>query len=196
MIVDMDTAAETTGLVRDARAGSREAFARLVRLNQELVRTFLCRRLSSIDAADDLAQEVFLVAFRRIEEYRGDAPFSHWLLGIARNQALEFLRRESRRNRHVVEAGLAQWHAEQLSEPSQNGAEHERTLSALRDCIQALPPQSRSVVDRFYFESQPAESIAGQLDKKPGAVRMMLLRIRRALGDCVSSKLQSGEAEL
>ncbi len=191
----MNSTAETARIVLDAKEGSREAFAQLVRLHQQPVRTFLYRYLPRADVADDLSQEVFLVAFRRIGEFRGDATFSSWLLGIARNLALEYLRRESRRKRRDVESVVARWQADRLDEGGLDAVEHERTLSALRDCIDALPRTSRWVVERFYFENRTAESLARQMDKTAGAVRMLLLRIRGALGDCVEGKLRGRESE-
>jgi len=73
-----------------ARVLSREdqhAFAELVRRYQSPVRTFLAR-MARGDAhlADDLAQETFLKAWRKLHTYRGTARFSTWLFGIAYNK--------------------------------------------------------------------------------------------------------------
>src|SRR6201996_6937105 len=72
------------GLVRGAAAGDAAAFGALVREHQSRVRGFL-RRLTRGDAAlaDDLAQETFLEAFRKIAQYRGEGSFGGWLCGIA-----------------------------------------------------------------------------------------------------------------
>ncbi len=192
----MEFAAETTGLIQEAKDGSREAFAQLVRLSHTSVRTYVARYLGNDPAVDDLAQEVFLVAFRRITEYRGDAPFVAWLLGIARNQALAHLRSESRRRRREQQAfisALAEWQAQRLTEPGLAPDDHERRVEALQSCVERLPSASRQVVDLFYFESQTTESIARRIGKNSGAVRMMLLRIRRALANCVAAKLGGAE---
>ncbi len=71
-------------LARLAAAGDTAAFGALVRTHQSKVRGFL-RRLTRADAAlaDDLAQETFLEAHRKIVQYRGDGSFGSWLCGIA-----------------------------------------------------------------------------------------------------------------
>src|ERR1700743_3228931 len=71
------------GLVRDAAAGDAAAFGALVREHQSKVRGFL-RRLTRGDhaLADDLAQETFLEAWRKIAQYRGDGTFAGWLTRI------------------------------------------------------------------------------------------------------------------
>src|ERR1700749_1899063 len=73
------------GLLREAAAGDAAAFGALVREHQSKVRGFL-RRLTKGDTAlaDDLAQETFLEAWRKIAQYRGEGSFNGWLCGIAR----------------------------------------------------------------------------------------------------------------
>jgi RNA polymerase sigma factor (sigma-70 family) len=74
----------------------RDAFEQLVRRHQGLVRAQL-RRLVRGDeaAADDLAQEVFLLAWRKLDQFRGDARFSTWLYQIAYSCFLQAVRRKS-----------------------------------------------------------------------------------------------------
>ncbi|MFZ5608055.1 MAG: RNA polymerase sigma factor [Pseudomonadota bacterium] len=75
-----------------------QAFARLVALYQAPVRGFL-RRLAGGDAAlaDDLAQETFLAAYRKIHSFRGEGRFQGWLMRIAYNAFLQDRRRPVRR---------------------------------------------------------------------------------------------------
>ena len=196
MIMCMEIADDTAGLVQQAKNGSRRAFTDLVRQHHATVRSYLARYLRDGAAADDLAQEVFLAAFRQLDEYRASAAFSAWLLGIARNQARSFLRDEVRRRRRVkkfAQAALAEWQAERLDTMAAAGDQHEQSLAALRSCIDQLPGESKSIVDQFYFGSKSAEAIASKTNKNSGAVRMMLMRIRRALGKCVTAKLRHGE---
>ena len=198
MIIPMEMAEDTVSLVEQAKDGSRSAFTQLVRLHQAGVRSYLGRFLRDFHLADDLAQEVFLVAFRQLEDYQGSASFQSWLIGIARNRARMYLRgevRRRRRNQQFFEAALAQWQAGRLEDDSQVEEDQERVLVALRSCIEGLPEGSRTVVDRYYFQKQTTDSIAQMLSKKVGAVRMMLMRIRNALKDCVASKMNRLEAE-
>ena len=71
-------------LAQLAAAGDTAAFGSLVRIHQSKVRGFL-RRLTRGDAAlaDDLAQETFLEAHRKVAQYRGEGSFGSWLCGIA-----------------------------------------------------------------------------------------------------------------
>lgn len=78
---------------RAVRDADPRAFEQLVRRHQGIVRAQL-RRLLGHDAAlaDDLAQETFVLAWRRLDRFRGDARFATWLYRIAHNCFLQFLR--------------------------------------------------------------------------------------------------------
>ncbi len=84
-------------IARVLAAGDPNAFGELVRRYQSPVRAFL-RRLTRGDAAlaDDLAQETFLRAWRKLETFRAEARFSTWLFGIAVNEFRARLRRDRR----------------------------------------------------------------------------------------------------
>ena len=181
-------------LLRQAVSGSREAFGQLVRMHQAAVRWFLVRELRDPAAADDLAQEVFLAAYQNLAACRGKAGLRGWLLGIARNMAVQHVRGETRRRareRGPLATKMAQWRMEQLVQDSEEEEEYESMLLALRRCVELLPPESRRVVEEHYFQHQSAEAIAQQQGRTAGSVRMMLLRVRKALADCMRKKLKA-----
>jgi RNA polymerase sigma-70 factor (ECF subfamily) len=186
-------ASEEVVLLRQAASGSREAFAELVRLHQAAVRWFLVRGLRDPAAADDLAQDVFLAAYQNLAKCRNEDGLRAWLLGIARNMARQHVRGESRRRareRGPLAAQMAQWRMERLEQNPDEELEYERKLAALRGCVQRLPPDSRRVVEEHYFQRQSAEAIAKQQGRTAGSVRMLLLRLRKALAECIRKKLE------
>ncbi|MCX6568750.1 MAG: sigma-70 family RNA polymerase sigma factor [Candidatus Aminicenantes bacterium] len=83
-------------LVEDARRGSREAFAGLVRLHERRVYGLVYRLAGNHADAADLAQEVFLTAWRSIASFRRGSSFYTWLYRIAVNTSLTFLRKRRR----------------------------------------------------------------------------------------------------
>ena len=165
----------------------------LVRLHQAAVRWCLVRYVRDPATADDLAQEVFLAAYRNLATCRSAGSLRGWLLGIARNMAIQHVRTESRRRlreRGPLATQLAQWRIEQLEQDPEDGLDHERKLETLRHCVEHLAPESRRVVEEHYFHRQTVESIAQRQGRGAGAVRMMLLRIRKALGECIRKNLR------
>src|SRR5687768_15639796 len=86
-------------LVERSKAGDRQAFARLVAVHQGRVRAYIGRYLRWSDLVDDLAQDVFLAAYRSLPDYDSAAPLNLWLLGIARHRVLRHLRSDTRARR-------------------------------------------------------------------------------------------------
>src|SRR6185369_1636266 len=72
-------------LVRAARQGSWPAFAELVRRHQDAVRACLAVRMDLPHEAEDLAQEAFVTAFRKLDDFDVDRPFGPWVRSIAFN---------------------------------------------------------------------------------------------------------------
>jgi RNA polymerase sigma-70 factor, ECF subfamily len=182
--------------LEQARAGSHEAFAELVRRHHRLVRVFLARFVRAPEAVDDLAQEVFLSAYRSLDDFDRRASWQTWLLGIARHRALHYLRGEARRHRReqrrLAEA-LDEWQRQQAEVEGFALEGVEAEVAALRACLQQLPPASLQVIKDHYYEGHTAEEIAVRLGRKGGAVRMLLLRLRHALRDCIQRRLAGEE---
>lgn len=189
MIAHMDFAVDINLLVAEAVAGSTSAFAKLVNLYQEKIRRYLSRFDPNASVIDDLAQEVFLTAFRKLREFEGKSSFSTWIHGIAKNKALTFLRSESRRKNREKEIALAsvlEWQANLIERESDH--EQFNFLKWLDECLDDLSTAGRQVIQLYYFEGKSSHEVGVELDKGAGAIRMMLIRIRRALLKCVTRK--------
>ena len=185
-------------LVEEARGGSEKAFTRLVRLFQARVRTYLCRFVEHQDVVDDIAQETFLAAHRSLPEFRGEALFSTWLLGIARHRALMHLREESRRglNRPVpLESEIAGWLAAKISTGADDCGTHGPELTALQACLKNLPEHSAKLVRDHYFKGRPGPALAQELGKKESTLWVTLMRIRNALRVCIERRLATSGAQ-
>lgn len=175
-----------------SHTASPEAFAQFVRTHEAAVRGLLARALRDLSAADDLAQEVFLFAYQRMDEYRGEGTVRAWLLGVARNLALQHVRSSKRRRAREegpLQVELARWRMERLADDPWDAADQEQTFTALRDCVDRLAPESRRVVEEHYYQRHTIEAIARRMGRAGGAVRMLLFRIRHALNDCLRSKV-------
>jgi RNA polymerase sigma-70 factor (ECF subfamily) len=185
-------------LVEQARRGSHEAFRELLRLHQGRLRAYLSGYIWDRDAADDLAQESFLAAYRNLGGFRGEAPFGLWLLRIARNHALAYLRNEGRRRAHeqgkfvpVLANALAS--CAELGEGDLDSPDRE--IQALRTCVEKLPAHSAELIRGYYFKNRSVVDMGRELGKGKSAIGMTLLRIRTALRQCMESRLAATEAE-
>jgi RNA polymerase sigma-70 factor (ECF subfamily) len=180
--------------IERAKAGDREAFSQLVRMHQAVVRAYVSAHVRAVETADDLAQEVFLRAFRRLGAFQlpESGSMRPWLLGIARNLLLEHLRAPVRLESHRSGDLEAVLHQRQLDGGPRDPVEMERRLEALQRCVEKLPPSSSTLVSRHYFERRTLASLAAEERKQESALRMRLLRIREALRACIERTTEEG----
>ena len=174
-----------------ARRGEVDAFTELVRAHHPAVRVFLASHLRDQGAIDDLVQDVFLRAFDRLGTLRDGAAFRAWLLGIARNRALEHLRERLRPGLPAPDALEALLDQTQLAilEGDDEEARRGLELEALRHCIRGLPPVGARLIREHYFKGRPITELAAEEHKNEGALRMTLLRLREALRNCVRRRV-------
>jgi RNA polymerase sigma-70 factor (ECF subfamily) len=81
-------------LIRACQNGNEEAFAALVRKYQRPLFTFLLRLVGNRQSAEDLFQDTFMRVLRALPKYKENGRFSGWLFGIARNLAVDLIRRQ------------------------------------------------------------------------------------------------------
>ena len=136
--------------------------------------------------ADDLFQEVWRVAWRRLPDFDDNRPFKAWILGIARLEALKW-RQRCARSREV----LSEQMMDALAETAVRDAE---TLidrhGYLLDCVTELNGSARDVINLKYFHRLKIRQIAARMSRKVAAVEMQLVRIRRLLKDCIDRKIR------
>lgn len=97
---------ETARLVGSARHGDREAFSLLYGLYVRMVHGVLLARVPRGDV-DDLVQDVFMTAMHRLDTLREPAAFAGWLAQIARNRAIDHLRKRPHATAALVEEPVA-----------------------------------------------------------------------------------------
>lgn len=179
-------------LIQRIRNGSTDAFSELLRSHQRLVRSFVARHLEGLDEADELSQEVFIAAFRSIDRYEGRGSVAAWLIGIARNHVLTHLRNKKNTQPLSLDHAINTMQLQCLDEDIFEADVEQRRLEVLQSCIDSLGPTQRDTVTSFYFERESAEEIGVRFNKPAGTIRMMLLRIRKSLRNCIAEKLAAG----
>ncbi|AGA26307.1 RNA polymerase sigma-70 factor, Rhodopirellula/Verrucomicrobium family [Singulisphaera acidiphila DSM 18658] len=170
-------------VLADARAATLEM---LVREHQAGVRAFI--RALGVSAAwvDDLAQETFLVAYRKLDDWDPSCDAGRWLRGIARHLAANERRKVGRRTR-LLAGGLADLLIDR-AEP-EHAMPATEWLDALRACLQELPEAGRKLLVQRYAEGELAETMAARLQTRADTLRQRLLRLRQLVKGCVERKM-------
>ena len=178
---DEDRRATELRLVRQAQAGDLVAFERLYRDNERKV-FGLCFRLSSDPAlAEELTQEVFVRAWRKLSSFRGESAFSSWLYPLTVNVALSERRSRRRRDARIVATDdPASLERAPRSPAPEAGFDLEKAMAT-------LPPGARAVFVLHDVEGRTHEEIAKLLGLAPGTSKAQLHRARRLLREALAS---------
>jgi len=162
--MDDDTA------VRRAAMGDAAAFSLLVRQHQSRLRGFLLRVTGGRHAlADDLAQEAFLEAWRKINQFRGDGSFSGWLMGIAWSRFLMNARRKTEDM------------PGEMPEPSSDPSQDTMARLDLEKAFTRLTPAERAALTACYALGFSHEEAAGLLRIPLGTLKSHIARGREKL---------------
>jgi RNA polymerase sigma-70 factor (ECF subfamily) len=164
-------------------ANDQSAFAQLVGRHQGAIRAFM-RRLLAGDhaAADDLAQETFLAAYRKLHTWQAAASFSTWLHSIAYRKFLERVRKEARYQvmADVPEPESTHQAKVHTGPGSESGNEAESEILA-QQLMALLGPEDRVCMTMAYSVGMSHEEISGLIDLPLGSVKSRIHRAKLKL---------------
>lgn len=158
----------------------------------------LCARLTGdADAAEDLAQETLLEAWRHEAALRDPEQRARWLAGIARNVCLRWGRRRGRERALLARLGAAQGELAPAAEEAaadefapEIALERDELAQLLDRALALLPPATRDVLVARYVEESAHAEIAARLRLSEGAVKVRLHRGRLALRRVLTTALR------
>lgn len=155
-------------LLSRARAGEPMAFTALVRRYQRPVYSIALRMLSDRHKAEDLAQEVFLQLYRKLDSIESDTHLAFWLRRVTANRAIDRLRQEPK-----LDAIPLDENSDFIADVGEDDPLLQRRLGEL---IAQLPPAPRAVVLLRYQEDLDPVEIARTLDMSINTVKSHLKR--------------------
>ena len=170
---ESEAAGEDASDVAAAASGDVRAFERVYRRHVARIHTTAARMLGA-EEADDATQDVFVRAWQRLGQFRGDSAFGTWLFRLAINVILS--RREvvaTRARRHVDDADLVDTLSSRSSSP-ELGVDFEAA-------IERLPPGMRQIFVLHDIEGYKHDEIAAMLGIAQGTSKSQLHRVRMIL---------------
>lgn len=179
-------------LISLARSGDLLAFNELVDTYERLVFNVCFRVTLNKQDAEDATQEAFIIAFQKLDQFKGDS-FKSWLLRIATNKSIDLIRK--RRNQHEID----------LEPENQYGEENRNTdwmvdpqadldqimdraelSEVLRRCIEKLVMDQRVVIVLVDVFEMGYEEVSKVIKKPLGTIKSRLIRAREKVKGCVS----------
>ena len=173
-------------LVREAQGGSQAAFEQLVHTYDQAILRLALRLTGSASDAQDIHQEAFLKAYKKLDGFRFECSFGTWIYRIVTNVCLDHLRRNRAGKRNDAIEITDDELLNQLPDdrPGNNPERQllDRELGAhILKALQKLTPRERLVFDLRHFEGLKLQSVSEILNASEGSIKMTFFRATRKL---------------
>ncbi|MCC6297856.1 MAG: sigma-70 family RNA polymerase sigma factor [Anaerolineales bacterium] len=171
------TAPTDRDLIVSARGGEREAFGELVTRYQSNVFNVCYRILHERGEAEDLAQETFVRAYNRLDQFDLEREFGPWVRRVAANLCLNRL--ESQKSTAPLDEDRD---ADESQRPEKQVEVREKS-EQIRGALASLPPNYRVVVELRHYQELSYDEIAAELNIPLSDVKSHLFRARKLLAE-------------
>ncbi|MEZ4648131.1 MAG: sigma-70 family RNA polymerase sigma factor [Candidatus Eisenbacteria bacterium] len=175
-------------LVERCLAGEEEAFRMLVERYDRRVYATIYRLVGSEADARDLTQETFLRFFRSLDRFDTSRSLTSWLLRIASNQTVDFLRKRRVETVSLDDVGEGEALDSLLQGPDWGDAPSDDRLARLESLVSRLAPGYRIVLELRHSQGLHPGEIAEILDVAPATIRSRLHRAHRQLAGWLQGK--------
>ena len=177
----MSTGLGDNEIISRVLKGEQNAYAELVNRYQAYVFTLVLRMIKTREDAEEVAQDVFIKAYRSLADFRGESKFSTWLYTIANTTSITFLRKKkldvhSLDNEKVFEVADSK-----DSGFRANLVEQKSRVNMVNEAIAMLSPDDAEIITLFYKAEQNLEEISRILRLETNTTKVRLHRARTRL---------------
>lgn len=187
MIQTTMTEQDDQQLIELTKAGEMQAYSVLVQRYESSVRACLRVRLNTPHEAEDLAQETFILAYDKLNDFHSDSSFGAWLRGIAIN----LLRNYQRKHKALSVGGAAELELLINQQIEQDFSDEDESilLSHLKICLKKLDDKMRTLLTEHYTLGYSLTELCRKYSDKHSTMTMRMYRIKQKLKSCVETRL-------
>jgi RNA polymerase sigma factor (sigma-70 family) len=177
----MSTGLNDSEIISKVLNGDHQAYAGLVDRYQSYVFTLTLRMIKNREDAEEVAQDVFIKAYRYLADFRGASKFSTWLYTIVNNTCITFLRKKKLET-HSLDSEKIFEAADNLDSGMRaNQIEQKSRMAMVNNAISLLGPDDAQIITLFYKAEQSLEEIAAILRLETNTAKVRLHRARARL---------------
>lgn len=162
-------------------AGEQNAYADLVTRYQNYVFTLTLRLIKSREDAEEVAQDVFVKAYRSLADFRGESKFSTWLYTITNTTSITFLRKKKLETHSLDNEKIFELADSKDSGLRANTIEQKSRVGMVTRAIALLSPDDAEIITLFYKVEQSLDEIGKILGLETNTVKVRLHRARTRL---------------
>lgn len=177
------------------RGGDDAAVEAIYRGYYSCVTAFVRLYVDDSAATEEIVDDTFLAVFNQPDQFEGRSSFKTWLLGIAKNQCHDWLRRAKREpaignqdDTVLLDSLIDQaW-------PVMDHLESQQISVIIQFCLRRLPESQREIMYWVFFEDMSIARVAEQARCAAGTVKSRLFHAKAKLADCINRRLNDGVA--
>jgi RNA polymerase sigma-70 factor (ECF subfamily) len=177
----MSTGLNDSEIISRVLNGDQQAYAVLVDRYQNYVFTLTLRMIKNREDAEEVAQDVFIKAYKYLADFRGASKFSTWLYTIVNNTSITFLRKKKLETYSLDNEKVFEMADSKNSGFSANQVEQKSKQAMVHNAIGMLNPDDAEIITLFYKGEQTLDEIAGILGVEPNTAKVRLHRARTRL---------------
>jgi len=176
----MDNQEEINYIKRILDAGETNLFSYFLNRYSNSIYSLILRIVPTKEDAEELTQDTFLKAYRKLDTFKGDCSFSTWLFRIGYNTAISFVRKR-KIIFPVIDENLLANVPDEAVETIFDKDDDESMLQRLEVAIEKLNAEEKALITLFYMEEKPVAELAIVLELNPENVKVKLFRVRKKL---------------
>jgi RNA polymerase sigma factor (sigma-70 family) len=176
-------------LIQMVLQGTQAAYGKLVARYQGYVFSIAYRHVDDRELAEELAQDVFVKAYRSLADFKGNSKFSTWLYTIVHHTCMSHLRKKGSNTVFPGDEPMqAITAATGFATLPHTGLEQKTQKQLLDKAIQYLPQADAEIITLFYLAEQSIDEIGVITGLTPGNVKVKLFRARQKLKEILETK--------
>lgn len=169
--------------------GDRNAYAYLVNKYKDMVFTLALKVVKDREEAEEVAQDTFIKAYKSLSKFKGDAKFSTWLYKITYNNCMDVVKKQTRRY-NVTEIDEVVENKLQSIENTLDGIEREERALIIKECLEFLPEDEKTILWLFYFKELSLKEIQDVTSYSQANIKVKLHRARKRMLSIVKEKVE------
>jgi RNA polymerase sigma factor (sigma-70 family) len=177
----MSTGPSDIEIISAVLNGNQQAYAQIVERHKAFVFTLVLRYIKSREDAEEVAQDIFIKAYRALADFKGASKFSTWLYTIITTTCISFLRKKKLDIHSLDNENVFETIENKDSGMSANQVEQKSRVAMVNNAIALLSPDDAEIVTLFYKGEQTLDEIAQVLGVEANTVKVRLHRARTRL---------------
>jgi RNA polymerase sigma-70 factor (ECF subfamily) len=177
----MSTGQNDNEIISKVLSGDQQAYSILVTRYQNYVFTLSLRFTRNREDAEEVAQDIFIKAYRALADFKGNSKFSTWLYTIVNNTCISFLRKKKLEVHSLDTEGVFEIADSKDSGLRANLVEQKSKVAMVHSAINLLNPDDAEIITLFYKSEQSLDEIAEILGVESNAAKVRLHRARTRL---------------